>query len=1142
MLFGIPSLQAQWLEDGVAICTSAGQQELPRLISDGAGGAIITWYDDRGGPENIYAQRIDASGAVKWTADGIVICDGASYQLYPRIASDGSGGAIITWEYYQGYGSGIFAQRIDADGMKQWHEGGIGICVTELSQTKPQIISDGTGGAIITWEDRRSGSDSDIYAQRIDASGSVQWTVGGVAICTATEDQAHPQLTSNGAGGAIITWEDFRTTGGPDVYAQSIDSNGAVQWTADGIIICEIAPNAGGKPQLISDNGGGAIITWEYYYSETCNYYYIYAQRVDASGNTQWTSNGVAICTTSGDQRNPKIILGGAGNAIITWEDHRSPGSGIYAQNVDAGGAARWKADGAAICAAAGSQYYPEIASDNAGGAIITWQDYRNGNNDIYVQAINASGIDQWTSNGIAICAAAEDQTYPQITPDGASGAIITWQDYRNGNSDIYAQRIGVWGVTVSPWVSFPVTTAGDTSETTLFICNRFKEPLTLKESSGIEGPFFFRSSFKDSLMEGITIEADSFIGTEVYFAPLEGGIQGNRVYFEDFHTGDTLASTEFEGEGRALSFEWTTTHLYPDRQVSIDDDLIIEETMDDYVKVDSLVLYFFKGGSSVYENMKFALSHEDPLNDRYLVSIPASSGGSRGLNFYVAAFNGAAVAYNPSPGSPERFRIKIDNLEFAAPQPASKYKMISFPIDIPNNTIVGVLHDDLGGYEATKWRMFTYNPSFIPIFSLYEEIPNENITSIEQGRAYWLITREAVTLDTSPKQAISTPTDSSFVLILEPGWNMIGNPFNFDVAWDSVLVNGIYTFNQTVVDDPVWWNPSHEDYDFDVDVLEPFEGYWVKNPQNFDIALEVRPADASTVLSLHASGDTYRPSGDAERDGWRIRIGASSAGSRDRYNFAGIESGAKTCWDSHDRAEPPPCPGQSISLYFPHTSWEPYPGLYSADIRGEHETREVGKPGFTEFKGMLWGNMWLFDIHKNFSQDTAGDEVLFEFEGLANVHCEAVVYLVDRHLEKLIDIREESIYSFYLGKRGYVSAEEDARFMLLVGSEEFIDEQEDEIPKLPTQTVLHQNYPNPFNPSTIVRYEIARAGEAVLNIYDVRGSLVKVLCRGYHKPGRYEIGWNGENERGVLVTSGIYFYRLSAGDFVQTKKMVLLR
>ncbi|MCH7549318.1 MAG: T9SS type A sorting domain-containing protein, partial [Candidatus Krumholzibacteriota bacterium] len=94
----------------------------------------------------------------------------------------------------------------------------------------------------------------------------------------------------------------------------------------------------------------------------------------------------------------------------------------------------------------------------------------------------------------------------------------------------------------------------------------------------------------------------------------------------------------------------------------------------------------------------------------------------------------------------------------------------------------------------------------------------------------------------------------------------------------------------------------------------------------------------------------------------------------------------------------------------------------------------------------------------------------------------------------------------------------------------------------LPTRTVLRPNYPNPFNPSTVIRYDLAVASQVELRIYDVTGALVKVLESARRPAGRYEVVWGGRNERGRSVASGVYFYRLKAGQFTQTRKMILLK
>lgn len=88
----------------------------------------------------------------------------------------------------------------------------------------------------------------------------------------------------------------------------------------------------------------------------------------------------------------------------------------------------------------------------------------------------------------------------------------------------------------------------------------------------------------------------------------------------------------------------------------------------------------------------------------------------------------------------------------------------------------------------------------------------------------------------------------------------------------------------------------------------------------------------------------------------------------------------------------------------------------------------------------------------------------------------------------------------------------------------------------------LGQNYPNPFNPSTSISFQIPTPGHVSLNIYNASGKLVRTLVNGHRSEGSHEVNWNGKDNKGAAVVSGIYFYKLNAGSFTKTKKMALLR
>jgi hypothetical protein len=445
-LGGVLPAQAQWSTDPAInnpISTASSYQWFPTIVSDGAGGAILTWPDQRSGDRDVYAQRINASGFAQWTNNGLPISTGNGDQ-WPTIVSDGVGGAILTWSDQRSgyYNTDIYAQRVNANGVAQWVTAGVPICTASGNQFVSTIVSDGAGGAIITWRDERNGS-YDIYAQQINASGFVQWASDGVAVSVASHYRSPITSVSDGMGGVIITWLDSRSSS-YDIYAQRINASGVAQWTIDGVPI-SIANRNQLSPTMINDGSGGAIITWmDSRNSSGLHIFDIYAQRINASGVAQWATDGVPICTDSGGQQDPTIVSDGAGGAIITWWDSRGGHSDIYAQRIDGSGVAQWTTDGAPISMASRSQLYPTLVSDGAGGAVITWEDSRSGTNwDIYAQRINASGAAQWASDGVPISTASGGQYSPTLVSDGAGGAIITWVDLRSGNYyDIYAQRV----------------------------------------------------------------------------------------------------------------------------------------------------------------------------------------------------------------------------------------------------------------------------------------------------------------------------------------------------------------------------------------------------------------------------------------------------------------------------------------------------------------------------------------------------------------------------------------------------------------------------------------------------------------------------------------------------------------------------
>ena len=94
----------------------------------------------------------------------------------------------------------------------------------------------------------------------------------------------------------------------------------------------------------------------------------------------------------------------------------------------------------------------------------------------------------------------------------------------------------------------------------------------------------------------------------------------------------------------------------------------------------------------------------------------------------------------------------------------------------------------------------------------------------------------------------------------------------------------------------------------------------------------------------------------------------------------------------------------------------------------------------------------------------------------------------------------------------------------------------------VPSEFVLEQNYPNPFNPSTKIQFEIPASSRVSLKIYNSLGEEVATLVDNIMNAGTHSVEWNGKNHFNSTVASGVYFYRLTAENFVQTKKMLMIK
>lgn len=277
----------QWTINGIAVCPTAWWQNIPLAVSDGSSGAIIVWEDERNSILNsyVYAQRIDGNGNKLWATSGvpITLSSGPKWQLCS--IEDACGGAFVSWSSGDDGYRNIFAQRIDSTSAV-WAIGDLPVCTASQDQDSPRIVLDGSGGAIIAWYDRRDSTD-DVYAQRVTGDGDTLWVSNGIPIRinppAGTRAYSRPELVQDGEGGAIIAWKWGQETSSYDIFAQRVDPDGNLLWPDTAVVVCGAV---GGQyyPQMTSNAEGGAIITWRDLRQDTIGA--VYAMRVTANGET----------------------------------------------------------------------------------------------------------------------------------------------------------------------------------------------------------------------------------------------------------------------------------------------------------------------------------------------------------------------------------------------------------------------------------------------------------------------------------------------------------------------------------------------------------------------------------------------------------------------------------------------------------------------------------------------------------------------------------------------------------------------------------------------------------------------------------------------------------------------------------------
>lgn len=1084
--------EGQWSKDpnaNNAIITIGGSnQTAPAIVKDFNKGAIIVWQDARGlsvGGTDIYGMRIDEVARHVWSTGGRPLADAVEDQKAPAIIASPDGNFYIAWQDLRKNATQpeIYVQKYELSGLPVWASATLAHTRTNLA---PVIFQSDT--RILTAAYTIGLFDDVISMQNLNSqNGQKQFGVSDGRQLIVNPNGlgdlhgSRPAVVPGLNGGLIAAWTDARND--TITYIIGIDANGS-QW-GQGEFPVDLKVAKGTYPTIVSDGNEGAIIFWTKSISEGQDQF-ITAARYNSEGSPVWGDSFTELINaTPGKKINLHAVPDGQNGAYLVWENVNTTrfDTTVHIQRIDSQGSF-WPLGDVQIATPLASQLNPAI---HAVGdkAVVVWEDKRNITPDLYAQAVDLSGNPLWAATGVAVSTASGKQTNVVLTGDDLGGVIAVWEDTRNTgiDKDIYAQRISKTGV-----------------------IGEFREISVSSPDAGanweIGSPKVINWTATEEI-ERIKIELvingqDIIpLSEQVNSNPTNGSFTINAVSGSPSNNGKiriTAVEAPFIiGESATFTISSSTgPQLNPDviTELNSGDSLRVVTTATDVSGVKEVTLNYKIGGGLSYSTIAM-----DSIGaNRYEATVPPNFVTSRGVSYFVSGTDNIDVV-----GSSDTFFVSV-NFQAGTQVKLIRttgYRMISSPNHLAQTLADSIFaQSDFGAYDTTSWRLYKYKDG------VYVERDSANADSFRfrPGTAYWLISANERVLEFG--SGVSLLADRPFELELQPGWNQIANPFAFEVAWDDVvsesgdpLISVPYEFRGAQYIMP--------------NTLEQYTGFFVYNHEDSVETLFVPPKQ----VAVNAS----KLSKQTAQDAWRLQILSSCGEARDDYNYFGVNERARAEFDRLDSPEPPPF-GNYISVYFPKKDWGRFSNNYATDFRND-----IGDG---------------VELTVHVKTNIANSEAKVQFAGLEHIPAGLEIMLFDEKLNVIRNLRERDTYVFVTGAKTTLK-----ELKLLIGSNEFVDEALANVSLVPEKFELSQNFPNPFNPTTSIRYGLPAAEKVTIRIYDLLGREVRTLVHGdLQKSGYHVTSWNGRDKNEIPVASGVYIYRIKAGKFSQSKKMILVK
>lgn len=393
------------------------------ILKTSDGGA--TWTQKPGAPSGSDLLAVSAPG-------------NGTAQYYPRLVDDGAGGVVVVWWGQDLGAEELFAQRVDASGAKLWSSP---TQITDLDEdtfsVSFRVMPRGGGGAIVTWFEDLSGTDDIVYAQALDLDGEPVQAQPSIVT-----DYPSPKLVfdaaPDGSGGCLLAWSEERVAN-YELFAMRLDSDANPLWTEYGeLVSADGAASNQWDPQIVADGVGGGYFVWSENRDPSSDYD-LFAQRLDGSGNTRWAQD-LVITDAPGEQRYPRVAQDGLGGFVLSW-DEEGPDRAKRAQAVAPDGVLRWPHEPALREGAEIDDGVMITVSDGQGGLLAVWDQRDLGTSD--QNDVHAQNMDRHGYKGLAAAAISAVEDVPQ--DQGGEVSVIWSPSYLDAFPQQVVTHYSVW-------------------------------------------------------------------------------------------------------------------------------------------------------------------------------------------------------------------------------------------------------------------------------------------------------------------------------------------------------------------------------------------------------------------------------------------------------------------------------------------------------------------------------------------------------------------------------------------------------------------------------------------------------------------------------------------------------------------------